>query len=170
MKNPDKSYLTATSRKTMSCPCRWLVNHDLLIGQVLDYGCGRGDDVRLLLEQKNICVDHFDPYYFNYPLIGKYDTIFCIYVLNVIPESDTRRQVIQNIQDLLRDENSKAYIAVRNDRKCLTGYTKRGTFQGYVTLDAGIEKDTLHTLKNAYTMYVITKNQTVNEHLTIITN
>jgi hypothetical protein len=36
--------------------------------------------------------------------------------------------------ETLLSKNGTAYIAVRNDIKALNGYTKRGTWQGRITL------------------------------------
>ena len=39
---------TAISRKAPSRPMRFLQEHDLLKGRMLDYGCGRGTDAKFL--------------------------------------------------------------------------------------------------------------------------
>jgi hypothetical protein len=77
----------------------------------LDYGCGKGFDA-----------DHFgmakyDPYFYPDKPTQVYDTITCNYVLNVIPDHSERVQVLKDIQGLLADNNSLAFIAVRRDLK-----------------------------------------------------
>jgi hypothetical protein len=68
---------------------------------------------------------------------GKFDTIFCNYVLNVIPDLTERENVVSLIESKL-ESGGVAYISVRNDRSALNGYTKRGTWQGLIVLDLPI--------------------------------
>jgi hypothetical protein len=42
------SHLTAKERETLSFPAKYLYNKNLLVGDVLDFGCGFGKDVELL--------------------------------------------------------------------------------------------------------------------------
>ena len=42
------SHLTAKERETLSFPAKLLLNKRLLIGDMLDFGCGFGKDVELL--------------------------------------------------------------------------------------------------------------------------
>ena len=41
----DKSHLTAIGRNRRSAPAASLEKEGLIVGTVLDYGCGRGKDV-----------------------------------------------------------------------------------------------------------------------------
>ena len=45
--NPN-SHLTAKERDTLSFPAKILLNKNLIVGDVLDFGCGYGSDVKLL--------------------------------------------------------------------------------------------------------------------------
>lgn len=142
---PNKSYLTAIKRKGLSAPMRHLHEEGFLAGSILDYGCGRGGDANL------INAERYDPYWFTAPLVDTYDTITCIYVVNVIRDLDERRDVIHKIQRLL-NPNGVAYIAVRRDR-FMEGTTAKGTWQGHITLNA----ETVVHAKNRFEIYKITR-------------
>lgn len=100
---------TAIARKTLSAPAKRLVKLGLISGRVLDYGCGRGKDAEILN------CEGYDPYYFPTKPRGKFDTILCSYVLNVLTE-ESRQEVIDSIKRLLKSGGS-AYISVRRDTK-----------------------------------------------------
>jgi diadenosine tetraphosphate (Ap4A) HIT family hydrolase len=109
--NPN-SHLTAKERETLSFPAKIILNQGLLVGDVLDFGCGFGSDVRLIKE-KGINIDGYDKFYFpDYPK-KKYDTIICFYVLNVLlPEEQAN--VLMELSQLIKP-TGKVYIAVRRD-------------------------------------------------------
>jgi ATP adenylyltransferase len=51
---PEKinhSYLTAIKRTNLSVPTRYLLQHNLLKGRILDFGCGYGFDTDELKRQ-----------------------------------------------------------------------------------------------------------------------
>lgn len=108
------SHLTAIERVYLSVPTSFLLEKNLLQGKVLDFGCGFGNDVKLL-QQKGFDVTGYDPYYFpQYPK-AKFDTIICVYVLNVLfPEEQAN--VLMEVSHLLKP-GGKAYYAVRRDIK-----------------------------------------------------
>lgn len=140
----SKPYKTAIVRKRLSTPTQYLVDSDLIKGDLLDYGCGHGFDGRKLNG------DLFDPFY--YPqnrkevFSKKYDTIICNYVLNVLTEKE-RERVINKISGLLKP-SGKAYVSVRRDIKgCslvstgaiqvevypdLESFKKTGTYEMYI--------------------------------------
>jgi 2-polyprenyl-3-methyl-5-hydroxy-6-metoxy-1,4-benzoquinol methylase len=104
----NQTHKTAISRTHLSTPTKWLKDNNLLVGEVLDYGCGRGYDAETLHIEK------FDPHFF--PTVLKqefYDTIICIYVLNVLKGTE-QATVIKQIKKLLKS-GGKAYFAVRRD-------------------------------------------------------
>lgn len=145
-------HLTAITRKTLSTPARYLYAQNLLVGSVLDYGCGRGSDVQLLRGLLPAQVEGFDPYHRPEMPVGLFHTITCNFVLNVIPDEAERRGVVSAIQAKLAD-NGVAYISVRNDKRALNGWTAKGTWQGYVELPFEVVSKTA-----GYVMYRVTKN------------
>lgn len=112
LKSNPNSHLTAKERESISFPARILLNQNLLVGDVLDFGCGFGNDVKVL-QEKGINVDGYDKYHFpEYPK-KKYDTIICLYVLNVLlPEEQAI--VLMELSQLVKP-TGKVYIAVRRD-------------------------------------------------------
>jgi diadenosine tetraphosphate (Ap4A) HIT family hydrolase len=108
------SHLTAIERVYLSAPAQFLLDKKLLQGKILDFGCGFGNDVKLL-RQKGFNITGYDPYYFpQYPQ-GKFDTIICFYVLNVLFPQE-QANVLMEVSHLLK-LGGKAYYAVRRDIK-----------------------------------------------------
>lgn len=108
------SHLTAKERDKISFPTHWLMENHLLKGEILDFGCGFGTDVKGLNKLK-YSIDGYDKYYHpNYPL-KQYDTIFCHYVLNIL-HSHEQHEIIMEISQLLKP-NGIAYFTVRRDIK-----------------------------------------------------
>ncbi|MBW4448717.1 MAG: HIT domain-containing protein [Spirirestis rafaelensis WJT71-NPBG6] len=108
------SYFTAIERIYLSFPAKFLLNKNLLKGKILDFGCGFGNDVKLL-QQKGFDITGYDPYYFPELPHDKFDTIICFYVLNVLfPEEQAN--VLMGVSHLLKP-GGKAYYAVRRDIK-----------------------------------------------------
>lgn len=112
LKSNLNNYLTAKEREYLSFPAKILFNQNLLIGNVLDFGCGFGSDVKLL-QAKGITIEGYDKHYFpQYPQ-HKYDTIICFYVLNVLlPEEQAT--VLMELSQLIKP-TGKIYMAVRRD-------------------------------------------------------
>lgn len=108
------SHFTAKVREKPSLPLRILMEKGLLVGEILDFGCGLGKDVEFL-KSNNRRVTGFDSYYYpEYPS-NKFDTIICFYVLNVLlPEEQA--SIIMSISELLK-VGGHAYFAVRRDIK-----------------------------------------------------
>ncbi|RCJ17732.1 HIT family protein [Nostoc sp. ATCC 43529] len=108
------SHLTAIERTYLSFPAQFLLNQNLLQGKILDFGCGFGNDVKIL-RQKGCDITGYDPYYFpEYPQ-NKFDTIICFYVLNVL-FAEEQANILMEISHLLK-AGGKAYYAVRRDLK-----------------------------------------------------
>jgi len=106
------SHLTAKERESLSFPAKFLLNKNLLVGDVLDFGCGLGKDVELLKE-KGVNITGYDKHYFpEYPQ-KKFDTVLCFYVLNVLfPEEQA--SVLMELSQLVKP-TGKVFIAVRRD-------------------------------------------------------
>jgi hypothetical protein len=141
----NKSHLTAITRRALSLPTRYLKQAGLLVGLMLDYGCGRGFDC------DELGCDGYDPYWRDSFTDSIYDTIFCNYVLNVLPDEDQRNDTLGHIQRLLVD-GGKAYITVRND-KFVDGHTSKATWQGHVRLELPIVK-----ICSGFVMYCLDKD------------
>ena len=105
-------YLTAIKRTSLSVPTRFLLQHDLLKGRILDYGCGYGFDTDEL-KDKGLDIIGYDYYYRTEYPEGKFDTIICNYVLNVL-EPYAQAEVMMNVSNLLAP-NGTAYYSVRRD-------------------------------------------------------
>jgi diadenosine tetraphosphate (Ap4A) HIT family hydrolase len=112
LKNNPNSHLTAKDRDSLSFPAKFLLNNDLLVRDVLDFGCGFGSDVKLL-KKRNISITGYDKHYFpEYPA-KKFDTIMCLYVLNVLmPEEQAT--VLMELSQLIKP-TGRVYMAVRRD-------------------------------------------------------
>ena len=128
-------YLTAIKRTDLSVPTRYLLQHDLLKGKILDFGCGFGFDTDELYRQ-GLDIVGYDYYYRpNYPT-GQFDTIICNYVLNVL-EPYAQAEVMMNVSNLLKPTGT-AYYAVRRDLEeegfRLHAIHKRYTYQCNVKL------------------------------------
>lgn len=125
------SYKTAIKRNSISGPTKWLLKNKLLNGRVLDYGCGYGYDA------DKLNFDKYDPYYFPEFPTGKYDVIFCNYVLNVIPDEKERSDILDKIKSLLKPDGY-ALISVRRDLDNIDFEQTSKGFQGLVYLDLPI--------------------------------
>ena len=112
LKSNPNSHLTAKAREHLSFPAKMLFNQNLLVGDVLDFGCGFGNDVKLL-QEKGINIVGYDKHYFpDYPK-KKFDTIICFYVLNVLMLEE-QATVLMELSQLIKP-TGKVYIAVRRD-------------------------------------------------------
>ena len=98
----------------------------LLKGRVLDYGCGRGHDAQ------HFDIFGYDPHWQPIMPAGCFDTITCIYVLNVVTE-EVQAEILEKIPSHLVP-GGHAYLAVRRDLP-KEGKQGRGVFQRFVVLD-----------------------------------
>lgn len=108
----NNSHCTAKERSKLSYPVSWLLENHLLCGRILDFGCGLGSDVKNL-KSRGFDVIGYDKYYFPHKPSGKFDTIICSYVLNVL-EQNEQPEVLMDVSELLV-KSGKAYYAVRRD-------------------------------------------------------
>lgn len=94
---------TAISRDRLSVPARRAVDHGVITNatSVLDYGCGRGDDVRHL-QSVGITAAGWDPHYCPEPPPTPADVVLLTYVLNVIDDLDEREQTLRRATQLAR--------------------------------------------------------------------
>lgn len=134
------AHKTAIKRNRLSAPTRWLHENELLGIIMLDYGCGRGDDARILCDKYGYYCSGYDPHWANEPELLEYgyDVVICNYVLNVL-SPDERQEVINKLLALNADT---IYVTVRRDLKKAFVKTKRGTEQWMVYLDYPIIRET----------------------------
>jgi hypothetical protein len=139
-----KSQLTAIHRSQPSFTVRHIAKIGLIRPKVFDFGSGTGADVNFL-RSLNYSAKSWDPFFNRKtpPLSfepHQFKTIFCTYVLNVIPKRE-RDKVLKQIGKLLHKQGI-AFITVRTSKDILDkaksndwhkkddGWiTKRGTFQ-----------------------------------------
>lgn len=112
MMTNDFSFMTAKQRDRMSAPARWLHGAGLLRGRVLDLGCGYGRDTEDL-RQLGVDIVGYDPHYRPERPVGLFDTVICIYVLNVLLPHE-QSGVLMDVSQWLRP-GGRAYYAVRRD-------------------------------------------------------
>jgi DNA phosphorothioation-associated putative methyltransferase len=124
------AHKTAIKRNKMSGPTTKALQHIFAAGQsVLDYGCGRGDDVEALREL-GFNVAGYDPYYA--PINPRpADTVLLNYVLNVISNPYLRSCTLTDAWRLARH---LMVVAVRTEKIPGTPSgdgvrTAKGTFQ-----------------------------------------
>lgn len=86
---------TAISRGDLSLPCRRAIDDQLLESSdvVLDYGSGRGQDVRRLRES-GVSAQGWDPHFNPQGPKTPSEVVLLTYVLNVIDDPDERRSVL----------------------------------------------------------------------------
>ena len=88
---------TAIDRNQLSQPMQALARHNYLNGEysILDYGCGKGDDVREL-EAHGIDVAGWDPVHRPEEAFSNRDIVNLGFVLNVIEEREERTNTLIN--------------------------------------------------------------------------
>lgn len=125
-------------RGSLSRPVRLALQHELLtpLRSFFDYGCGRGDDLRVLAKQ-GFAVDGWDPFHRPDTRRQRADVVNLGYVVNVIEDPIERAATLSNAWQLakevlivsarLEDERDEAHVAAVRD-----GWvTRRGTFQKF---------------------------------------
>jgi DNA phosphorothioation-associated putative methyltransferase len=98
--NSDRR-LTAIGRAALSVPARQALADRQLVPErtVLDYGCGRGDDVRSL-ERLDCRITGWDPYYRSEAKLEPADVVLLTYVLNIIEDPAERRHSLRQAWEL----------------------------------------------------------------------
>ncbi|MHA2280284.1 MAG: methyltransferase domain-containing protein [Promethearchaeota archaeon] len=133
-----KEYRTAIRRYKLSRPARKLLEMDAFhkMDHILDYGCGKEDDVTDLY-LRGYDIVGYDPHWRDdkSTLEKKYSLILCTYVLCVV-DKETREDIMEQIESLLV-KSGYAYISVRRDIK-KDQVSKTGSKQYAVKLDLPI--------------------------------
>lgn len=130
---------TALSRSNLSAPMQTLVRHGLLVPErsCFDYGCGRGDDLRSLLES-GYTASGWDPYYAPHQERTPADIVNLGFVINVIEDFDERAEALRAafaLAGTLLVVSVMLYGSTPPPgRPFRDGYrTQRNTFQKYFT-------------------------------------
>lgn len=92
---------TAIGRGDLSMPVRQALLDEVVRPglSVLDYGCGRGQDTARL-RKMGVTADGWDPYFAPDVSLAERDVVLLTYVLNVIEDSEERRDVISKAWQL----------------------------------------------------------------------
>ena len=136
------SHKTAISRNKISKPMAMFDDMGLLIGRVLDFGCGKGKDCEVLK------IEGYDPHFFPTEPKGKFDVVTMNYVINTISDHRGRMDAIlgawnylnrggllivsaRKVVDIHKEAHKEPVWKRTND-----GYmTTKGTFQKGFTSD-----------------------------------
>lgn len=133
-------HLTAIDRNKLSQPMQILARHNYFDGEmsVLDYGCGKGDDVREL-EAHGIDVSGWDPVHNPEGTLINSDIVNLGFVLNVIEDRMERDETLRRAWEYA-DKLLVASVMIAGESviKQFTPYkdgvvTSRNTFQRYYT-------------------------------------
>jgi len=135
-------YRTALKRNRLSVPMQMLFKHDLLSPGVtlFDYGCGRGDDLRLLREL-DVTASGWDPHFNTDAPRTHADVVNMGYVLNVIEAPEERRGALNEafaLADKLMVVSALTGIARHRGKVRAFGdgvITSTGSFQKYFEPD-----------------------------------
>lgn len=142
-------------------------------GEVLDYGTGKMRNAlylvslgypvsildtplqinRLPLDKKNRMKSIYTS---EDDIVCKFNTVFCTFVLNVVPESDMRNHILEHIVRLLEDDGH-AIIEVRRTRGIESCKHKEPYLDGYLvgngktrTFQKGYESEEFSNLVSQY--------------------
>jgi len=132
-------HLTALNRKNFSAPIQMLQRFGYLDGSrtVFDYGCGKGDDLRGLVENR-IRATGWDPYYAPTAEVGPARVVNLGFVINVIEDAAERRDALRRAFSLAEELLVVSTMVATDNPGKVTLYgdgvlTSRATFQKYYT-------------------------------------
>jgi DNA phosphorothioation-associated putative methyltransferase len=153
--NEDAQYhRTAMARKTPSLGLKTAQRFNLLHtargerGVILDYGCGRGDDVSFLNTlgfdatgyDPNLPDDHYYALLSMPPVArGCYDLVLCTFVLNVVEDHAVRRFIVRDAFEYVAPGGA-LLVTVRHegDAKPTPAWTRKG--DGWLTSAGTFQK------------------------------
>lgn len=134
-------HLTAPARTILSVPLRRAHTDKVLQRgmSIYDYGCGRGDDLKLLTKAGFRCIG-YDPHWQPKFTHIQTDLVNLGFVLNVIENPAEREQVLSQAwrlakQVLVVAVRTKAMTPLAGELKIDGRITEHGTFQKFFTLD-----------------------------------
>jgi DNA phosphorothioation-associated putative methyltransferase len=129
---------TAMQRYSLSTPMQALYRSGLLDGRhtVFDYGCGRGDDLRILPEL-GVQAHGWDPHYAGSETLREADVVNLGFVINVIEKLTEREEALRRAFSLAKRLLAVSALiggrTVYEERRLYADgvLTLRGTFQKY---------------------------------------
>lgn len=132
-------HLTALSRKNFSAPIQLLQRFGYLDGSrtVFDYGCGKGDDLRSLVEN-GIRAAGWDPHFAPAAAVLPAGIVNLGFVINVIEDPAERREALRRAFSLAEEVLVVSVMIATDNPGKFTFYgdgvlTSRTTFQKYYT-------------------------------------
>ena len=145
---------TALRRTALSSPIQHLLRFGFLDGRtsLFDYGCGHGDDLRLLREM-GIAAEGWDPVFRPDAERSPAEVVNLGFVLNVIEDAGERRATLEAAYGLARKvlivsvmlgyegkrEQFAAYQdGVRTQRNTFQKYFAQDEFRGYIESTLGV--------------------------------
>lgn len=141
---PDEGiarHRTALTRHNLSAPIQTLSRFGYLDGSktIFDYGCGRGDDIRNLVENE-IEASGWDPYHAPDEVRKPADIVNLGFVINVIEDISERIEALSGAYKLANDLLVVSAMLANQDSIKGTPYadgvlTTRSTFQKYYSQD-----------------------------------
>lgn len=142
MTDQIERHRTAQRRSALSSPMQHLLRFGFLDGSLslFDYGCGRGDDLRLLLEMK-VPATGWDPVFRSDAARQPADIVNLGFVLNVIEDADERRETLKSAFGLARKVLVvSVMLGYQSKREQFATFedgvrTQRNTFQKYYAQD-----------------------------------
>lgn len=151
---------TAIRRNKMSAPTKWLLKNGDLGREdywdsfaVLDYGAGKGDDVREL-GKLGFNITGYDPNHEPFkqdPPHFNYDIVLCNYVLNVTRDDDEMKEIMMLAYSRVR-QGGKVFFSVRRDIK-KEGKQRTGAYQRNVWPDNITKECKLIHTGNGFDIY-----------------
>lgn len=130
-------HLTALSRRNFSAPIQLLQRFGYLDGSrtVFDYGCGKGDDLRGLIEN-GIQAAGWDPHYARTASVLPARIVNLGFVINVIEDPSERREALQRAFSITEEVLVVSVMIATDNPGKVTFYgdgvlTSRTTFQKY---------------------------------------
>lgn len=130
-------HLTALSRNNFSAPIQLLQRFGYLDGSrtLFDYGCGKGDDLRGLVEN-GVQAAGWDPYYAPSAAVVPAHIVNLGFVINVIEDPSERREALRRAFSLAEEALVVSVMVATDNPGKVTLYgdgvlTSRATFQRY---------------------------------------
>ncbi|MGE4094294.1 MAG: DNA phosphorothioation-associated putative methyltransferase, partial [Candidatus Binatia bacterium] len=136
---PLARHRTALQRYSLSTPMQALQRHGYLDGTrtIFDYGCGKGDDVRIL-RHNGIDASGWDPHFSPNAPHTPAHIVNLGFVVNVIEDPTERAQALRSAYALAGHLLSVAVMLARGEHASVEQYgdgvrTRHNTFQKYYT-------------------------------------